>query len=342
VEARPHGRAFTFSALAYIVRVITAPLVVLGQILGFAFAAGINLYATLALIGVAARLGWIAGLPPSLQGVQNPVILGTAAALYLLEFFIDKIPHADTAWDVIHTIVRPIAAGLLVAGALGEASLPIQIGGALLAGFVALGAHGLKAGLRLILNQRPRKVRNFFVSLAEDGFAVALAVAVLMYPVIALGLAAGALPITLLAGPRLWRAGMLAMRALVARLRGFFGRKQWRDTDALPRRLRAVLIPPALGRGKPRVARAALRGMKGVGAYKNGWVVLSDDQPVFVYLSLLRPRSLPLPQIREAEVRRGVWTDSVEFKLANSSCTLFLLKDGPSAEICLAELRATT
>jgi hypothetical protein len=322
--------------------VITAPLVVLGQILGFAFAAGINLYATLALVGVAARLGWIAGLPPAVQGIQNPIVLGTAGALYFVEFFIDKIPHADTVWDVIHTIVRPVAAALLVASALGEASFPIQLCGALLAGFVALGAHGLKAGLRLILNFRPHKIRNFFVSLAEDGFAVALATAVLMYPIIALGLAAAAVPITMLAGPRLWRAGVLAVRALIARLRGFFGRKQWRDTDALPKRLQAIVKAPAIGRGKPRATRAALRGMKGVGAYRNGWVVLSDDQPVFVYQSLLRARSLPLPEIREAHVRRGVWTDSVEFQNANSSCTLFLLKDGPSAEACLKELRATT
>jgi hypothetical protein len=243
--------------------VITAPLVVLGQILGFAFAAGLNLYATLALVGIAARLGWIAGLPPAVQGVENPVVLGTAAALYLIEFLIDKIRYADTAWDVVHTIVRPVAAGLLVAAALGEASLPAQIGGGLLAAAIALGAHGLKAGLRLILNIRPRRALIALVSVLEDGFAVALAVAVLMYPVVALALAAIALPITLLAGPRLWRAGGLALHALVARLRGFFGRREWRDTDALPARLRSVLTPPSLGRGKPRAARAALSGLKG-------------------------------------------------------------------------------
>ncbi|MGQ0814009.1 MAG: DUF4126 domain-containing protein [Gemmatimonadota bacterium] len=320
---------------------ITAPLVVLGQVLGFAFAAGLNLYATVALVGVAARFGWIAGLPPTVQGVENPLVLGTAALLYLIEFLIDKIPYADTAWDVIHTIVRPVAASLLVAAALSEATLPVQIGAAVLAGGVALGAHGLKAGLRLILNVRPRKALNAFVSIIEDAFAVAVAIAVLMYPVVALALAAAALPIMLLAGPRLWRAGVLAMRALVARVRGFFGHKDWRDTDALPPRLRSVLAPLPLGRGKARVARAALRGMKGVGSYKSGWVVLSDE-PVFVYLSLLRPRSLPLPRIREAQVRHGLWTDSLEFDNSNASCTLFLLKDGPSAEVALAELRAAT
>jgi hypothetical protein len=271
--------------------VITAPLIVLGQILGFAFAAGLNLYATIVLMGLAARLGWIAGLPPAVQGINNLIVIVTAAVLYVCEFFIDKVPHADTVWDVVHTIIRPVAAALLVAAALGEASWPIRVGGAVLAGFVALGSHGAKAGLRLILNTRPKKLVNTLISVLEDICAVAIAIAVLMYPVAALVVVGGALLVTLLFGPRLWRAGVLAMRALVARMRGFFDRADWRDTDALPARLRTALSPVPLGRGKPRVARAALCGMKGVASYKNGWIVLEEGQPRFVYLSLLRPRS---------------------------------------------------
>ncbi|HEX6558482.1 MAG TPA: DUF4126 domain-containing protein [Longimicrobiales bacterium] len=321
---------------------ITAPLIIFGQILGFAFAAGLNLYATIALVGMATRFGWIAGLPPAVQGVENPVVLVTAGALYFIEFLIDKIPYADTVWDIMHTVVRPLAATLLVSAALAEASLPVQLSGALLAGTVALGAHGLKAGLRLILNLRPRKILNVGISVLEDVFAVAMAVAVLMYPVIALGLASVAVPLMMLCGPRLWRVAMLALQAFAARFRGFFGRADWRDTDDLPERLRTIVAPPALGRGKPRVVRAAVRGVKGVGSYKNGWVVLSDGQPVFVYLSLMRPRSLPLPLIHEADLHRGVWTDTVEFENSKSRFTLFLLKDGPPADIALAALRGTT
>ena len=319
---------------------ITAPLVVFGQILGFAFAAGLNLYATIVLVGVATRFGWIAGLPPAVNGIANPVILGTAAALYFIEFLIDKIPYADTMWDVVHTVVRPLAAALLVAAALAEASLPIQLAAAILAGATALGAHGLKAGLRLILNVRPRKYLIVTISTLEDIFAVGIAVAVLMYPVAALALVAFALPFTLLAGPRLWRAGVLAMCALIARLRGFFGHADWRDTDDLPPRLRALVTAPAPGRGKHRVTRAALCGVKGVGSYKNGWVVLAEDKPVFLYQSLMRPRSMPLPAINEPNLRRGIWTDTVDFEAANTRWTLFLLKDGPRADIALAEMRA--
>ena len=317
---------------------LTAPLVVLGQLLAFAFAAGLNLYATVALVGIAVRLDWIAGMPPGVQGVDNPIVLGTAAALYFVEFFVDKIPYADTVWDAIHTIIRPLAAGVLVFAALSEADLAWQLGGALLAAFTALGAHGIKAGLRLILNIRPKKALNAVVSLIEDVAAVSLSIAAMMYPVVALVVAAVSLPVVLLGGAQTWRASFLGLRALVARVRGFFGYKAWRDTDALPRRYRAVIAAPAIGRGKPRVARAALRGVKGVGSYKSGWVVLCDDQPVFVYLSMLRPKAMPLPHLDEPSIKRGIWTDAVEFKTSNSTCTLFLLKDGPSPELAISEI----
>lgn len=317
---------------------LTAPLIILGQLISFAFAAGLNLYATVALVGIAVRLGWIAGLPPGVQGVENLIVLGTAAALYLVEFLIDKIPYADSVWDAIHTIVRPLAAGVLVFTALSEASLAFQVGGAFIAAFTALGAHGVKAGLRLMLNIKPKKWVNRLISVLEDVAAVAITVAALMYPVIALIVAAAAIPLTVIVGPRSWRASVLGMRALVARLRGFFGRKEWRDTDALSPRLRSVLRPLELGQGKPRVARAALRGVKGVEAYKNGWVVLSDGQPVFVYLSMLRPKAMPLPRIDQPNIKRGIWTDTVDFKCSETNCTLFLLKDGPTPELAISEI----
>ena len=318
---------------------ITAPLVVLGQLLGVAFAAGLNLYATIAILGLAVRLNWIAGLPPAIYGLSNPVVLLTAAVLYVVEFFIDKIPYADTAWDAIHTIIRPVAVFVLVFAALGEASVPIQVGGATLAGLVALAAHASKAGLRLILNIRPRKVRTAFISVLEDVLCIALAAAALMYPVAALIIGAVAIPLIALGGPYLWRVWMLAMRALVARVRGFFGRKGWREPGQLPSRLRDMLDTPELGRGDPRVMRAALKGVKGVGSYKNGWIVVGNTRPFFVSRSLIRARRHDLPPLDQAEIRRGFWNDTIEITNAGSRSTVFLFKDGPSADVALAELR---
>ncbi|HEY0808818.1 MAG TPA: DUF4126 domain-containing protein [Longimicrobiales bacterium] len=318
---------------------ISAPLIVLGQIVSVAFAAGLNLYATIALLGVLVRLNWIAGLPPAIYGLSNPVVLVTAAVLYAVEFFIDKVPYADSAWDAVHTIVRPVAVFALVFAALAEASLPLQITGAALAGLIALATHGLKAGLRLLLNVRPRKVRTAFISVLEDVVAAALAAAALMYPSAALIIAAVALPLLVIGGPYLWRVGMLAMRAFAARLRGFFGRKGWRGPDQLPPRLRRLVETPQLGRAEPRLMRAALKGVKGVGNYKNGWIAVTDDHPVFLYLSLLRPRKLNLPPLHDAQVRRGIWTDAVEIQDAGRSMLVILLKDGPRPDIALTELR---
>ncbi len=320
---------------------ITAPLVVLGQILGVAFSAGLNLYATIAFLGLAIRLGWIAGLPPAINGLANPIVLATAAAFFIIEFFIDKIPYADTAWDAIHTIIRPVAVAVLVYAALGEASWPVQAGGAAFAFGVALIAHAAKAGLRLVLNFRPRKVRTVFISLFEDVFALALAAAALMYPVAALVVVAIGLPLVVVASPLSWRALLLALRAVDARLRGFFGRKGWLATDRMPARLRRAIEPPEMGHAQPRLLRAAVKGVKGVGSYRNGWIVLNDvGVPFFIYRSLTGPKQLMLPAIHQAAVRRGIWTDTVEINQDNgSACTVFLLKDGPPAHIALAELQ---
>lgn len=320
---------------------ITAPLVVLGQILGVAFSAGLNLYATIAFLGLAIRLGWIAGLPPALNGLANPIVLATAAALYLIEFFIDKIPYADTAWDAIHTIIRPVAIAVLVYAALGEASWPVQAGGAAFAFVVALIAHAAKAGLRLVLNFKPRKVRTVFISVLEDVCAVTLAVAALMYPVAALVVVAIGLPVVIVSSPLSWRALLLALRAADARLRGFFGRKGWLAAERMPARLRRAVEPPEMGNAQPRLLRAALKGVKGVGSYRNGWIVLPDGGvPVFVYRSLTGPKQLTLPAIHQAAVRRGIWADTVEINQDNgSACTVYLLKDGPPAHIALAELQ---
>ena len=82
-------------------------LVTLGRTLGFSLAAGVNLYATVALIGLAARYDWVT-LPPQFAVFDNPWVIGAAAALYAIEFVADKVPWIDTVWDTVHTFVRPL------------------------------------------------------------------------------------------------------------------------------------------------------------------------------------------------------------------------------------------
>ncbi len=321
---------------------LTAPLVILGQITSASFAGGLNLYLTVALIGISSWLKLLPTLPPGLQGLENTVIIASALALYLIEFVVDKVPHADSVWDALHTVIRPLGTALLAALALDAAPLELRVGAALFAGLIALGAHGTKAGLRLVLNRSPSKFRNTLISTLEDLCAAVLAVLALRFPVAALGVGAGAALVLLLFGPRLWRAAGLAVRAFIARVRAFFGSAGWRPLRELPPGLRSLIEPPPLGRAEPRAVRAALKGLPGVAAYRYGWVVVCYDRTSFLYRSLVGVRSLPLPPLGDPEVRRGVWTDAVEFSLIGGKrCTLFLLKDGPAAEVALADLTGT-
>jgi hypothetical protein len=318
---------------------LTAPLVILGQLTAASFAGGLNLYLTVALIGISARLNLIPVLPPGLHGLENILLIASALLLYLIEFIVDKVPHADSVWDALHTVIRPLGTALLAALALDAAPIYIQVGGAVLAGTIALAAHGTKAGLRILLNRSPSKLRNTLISTLEDVCAAALAVLALRFPVAALAVGAGAALVLLLFGPGLWRVSALAARAVAARWRAFFGSPGWQTLADLPPKLRNLIEPTPLGRGEPRTVRAALKGLPGVGAYRNGWLVISWDRASFVYRSLMGSRCLRLPPIGQAELHRGIWTNAIEFQAnGNRRCTLFLLKDGPSGEVAVADL----
>jgi hypothetical protein len=160
-------------------------LVTLGRTLGFSLAAGVNLYATVTLLGLAARYGWV-DLPEQFQVFNNPWVIGVAALLYVVEFFADKIPWVDTMWDTVHTFVRPAGGALIAVAALGEATPTVEGLTALLGGAVAAGSHVTKAGTRVAANASPEPVSNWVLSLAEDVFVVILGFITLQYPLVAL------------------------------------------------------------------------------------------------------------------------------------------------------------
>jgi hypothetical protein len=135
----------------------------LGRTLGFSFAAGINLYATVALIGLASRYGWVA-LPDEYAMFDNPWVIGAAIVLYFVEFFADKIPWVDTLWDSVHTFIRPVGGALVAVAGLGEASPGTQGMIALLGGVVAASSHATKAGTRVMANTSPEPVSNWILS----------------------------------------------------------------------------------------------------------------------------------------------------------------------------------
>ena len=147
------------------------PIETLGLALGTGFSSGLNLYATVATLGLLQRFG-VLHLPAGLQVLSHPWVLAIAIALYLLEFFADKIPYFDTFWDALHTFIRPPAAALLAFAAAGGAPPEWRWGAALLAGGVALASHGTKASARAAVNTTPEPFSNWFLSFGEDVLAV--------------------------------------------------------------------------------------------------------------------------------------------------------------------------
>jgi hypothetical protein len=147
------------------------PLQTIGLALGAGFSSGLNLYATIATLGILQRYRVI-HLPESLQVLSHPWVLGIALALYAIEFLADKIPYVDTVWDAVHTLIRPPAAALLAYGATVAAPAEWRWSAALLAGGVALTSHSTKASTRAAVNTSPEPFSNWLLSLGEDALAV--------------------------------------------------------------------------------------------------------------------------------------------------------------------------
>jgi len=160
----------------------------LGRTMGFSVAAGVNLYATVAILGLAAKYGWVA-LPEQFQAFNNDYIIIAAILMYLIEFFADKIPYFDSLWDAIHTAIRPVGGAVIAVTTLGHASPGMQAMAALLGGTIAAGSHLTKTSTRAAANTSPEPFSNWILSLGEDVFAIGLGYTALTHPVLALVIA---------------------------------------------------------------------------------------------------------------------------------------------------------
>ncbi len=156
--------------------------------LGLAALAGINLYLTVFVTGMAIHFHWISLAPQyqSLEVLGNPWIITIAGILYFLEFFADKIPWVDSMWDAVHTVIRPIGGALLAIQVLGHPSPAYTVIVALLAGGTSLVAHTAKAATRLATNSSPEPFSNIGLSLGEDAAVLGGLALVHFNPILAL------------------------------------------------------------------------------------------------------------------------------------------------------------
>ena len=170
----------------------TPQLVALAAALGWA--SGLRLYAVLFITGAAGYLGWLP-LPPGLQVLQHPVVMGASGLMVAVEFFADKIPALDSLWDLVHTFIRIPAGAALAAAVFGGDSATWATVAGVLGGTLAATAHTAKATTRAAVNTSPEPFSNIGLSLLGDAavpgmlylawqqptwFLVALAVAVVL------------------------------------------------------------------------------------------------------------------------------------------------------------------
>jgi len=135
--------------------------------MGIAWASGINLYAAVFMLGYLASTGNI-DLPPELMVVTDPLVMTAAGLMYCVEFFADKTPGVDTAWDSLHTFIRIPLGAVLAMSAVGDTTPAVELAAFLVGGSLTAATHATKAGGRVIINTSPEPVSNWFASLGED------------------------------------------------------------------------------------------------------------------------------------------------------------------------------
>jgi hypothetical protein len=148
------------------------------------FAAGLNVYATVATLGLLARTGWLP-LPPTLHILASWYVIAFSALLFLIEFFADKVPAFDLIWNALHTFVRVPIAALLAYRATAQLSPSEQLICTLAGGAIAFAAHGGKTAVRAAVTPSPEPLSNITLSLGEDVLAISLTWLATRHPYIA-------------------------------------------------------------------------------------------------------------------------------------------------------------
>ena len=160
----------------------------LAQLIPLAVASGLNVYATVAVLGLCEHFHLV-DLPEQFRAFDHPAIIGIAIVMYLVEFVADKIPWFDSVWDAVHTVIRPVGGALIAINAMGHASPFATALAALLGGSIAMTTHVTKAGTRAAVNTSPEPFSNWLLSLSEDAIAIGLSYGALKHPYVAAAVA---------------------------------------------------------------------------------------------------------------------------------------------------------
>lgn len=159
-------------------------LALLSLAFGSSWSSGINLYLTVSILGLCDRLNYIE-LPAGLDVLSHPLVIAVAVILFCVEFFADKAPYVDSAWDSVHTLIRPVGGLIIAVLAFQDAGPHIQVAAGLLGGTLALESHAAKATTRAAINTSPEPVSNVTASVAEDVTVAGLMFLIIEHPILA-------------------------------------------------------------------------------------------------------------------------------------------------------------
>jgi hypothetical protein len=174
--------SFIIHHSAFIISKLMNAIETLSLALGAAWTAGINLYATVAVLGLLQRFELVGRLPGGLEALDNWWVIGVALGLYAVEFVADKVPYVDTVWDAVHTFVRVPAGAALAVAATSDLDPSARVVALLLGGGLALSTHGTKATVRAAANTSPEPFSNWALSIVEDVVAVGAVVLAVLHP----------------------------------------------------------------------------------------------------------------------------------------------------------------
>lgn len=207
---------------------------ILAQSVGVAYAAGLNLYATVGVVGLASRLGWIGPLPGSLSGLSSWWVIGVALTLMAIEFLASLVPAVAAIWDTLHSLVRPPAAAALAAATAWHGDPAFVLLAALLGGGLAVTTHTTKLGLRYAIDASPEPISNGVASVAELGLVTTIALALWQHPFLTLAFALAVLGLLVAMVRLIWRTLRQVFSGRWVPRRGF--RQDARTSDRLGRR----------------------------------------------------------------------------------------------------------
>ena len=317
----------------------------LGSTLGLGLVSGINLYATVLVVGLGIRFDLIALRPElhQLEVLANPVVIVVAGLIFVVEFLADKIKWIDSIWDAVHTVIRPLGAALIGAAALGNVS-PESVVIALLCGGVALSGHSTKAGLRLLVNHSPEPFSNIALSLMEDALVILGTYVAVQYPYVMLIIVVLFVIAFLWFAPKAFRLLRVETTAILAifkklflKLKGLFVRKRavgvysesliandempidyvYHLRDAFGMHEHATVIKCVAGKG--------VRGLR----HSIGYLNITPTEAIFICKRLLRLRYYAVPRhtIEHVHFKKHLLMDRLTLRIGGKQHVFYLFKE---------------